>query len=111
MLLSELIAAVVVDVDGRKVGAVGDVRLVQDGPLLDPFGAALRVEGLVAGRNGLATRLGYHRGDVVGPRLLAKLFRAVEGSSRYVPWDVVERVEDGHVHLSVRSTDLSPLSG
>jgi sporulation protein YlmC with PRC-barrel domain len=111
MLLSELIAAVVVDVDGRKVGAVGDVRLVQDGPFLEPFGAALRVEGLVAGRNGLATRLGYHRGDVGGPWLLAKLFRVLERRARYVPWDVVQRVEDDIVHLSVRSSALSPLSG
>ena len=71
MLLSELIAAVVVDVEGNEVGAVGDVRLVQDGPFVDPFGAAFRVEGLVAGGHALATRLGYHRGDVVGPRLLA----------------------------------------
>lgn len=110
MLLSELIAAIVVDVEGRGVGTVGDVRLVQDGPYLDPFGAAFRVEGLVAGRQGLATRLGYHRGNVIGPSLLAKVFRAIERRARYVPWDAVDRVEDGVVHLSVRSSTLSPLS-
>ena len=110
MLLSELISAVVVDVEGNEVGAVGDVRLVQDGPYLDPFGAAFRVEGLVAGGHALATRLGYHRGDVVGPRLLALAFRALEARARYVPWAAVDRVEDGRVHLSVRSRDLSPLS-
>ena len=50
MSLSELIAAVVVDVEGNEVGAVGDVRLVQDGPFLDPFGAAFRVRWMLSRR-------------------------------------------------------------
>jgi hypothetical protein len=107
MILSELLAATVVDVDGRSVGSVGDVCLVQDGPYLDPFGAALRVDGLVAGRHGLATRLGFRRGNVTGPWPVRALFRSLESRARYVSWDQVAAFEDGVVRLSVRSTELA----
>ena len=42
MRLSELLHAPVVDADGTELGSIEDVRLAQDGPLLMPFGAALR---------------------------------------------------------------------
>jgi len=106
MRLSELIAATVVDVDGQSVGGVGDVRLVQDGPYQEAFGAALRVEGLVAGRHGLAARLGYDRGDVKGPWLLWTVFRRSESRARYVAWEQVAEIRDGVVHLSVRADAL-----
>jgi hypothetical protein len=111
MQLSELIAARVVDVDGRKVGTVGDVRLIQDGPYLEAFGAALRVEGIIAGRHGLATRLGYHRGDVTGPWLLRTLFRRIEARAHYIPWPHVQRIDQGVIHLNRPLHDLDPLPG
>ena len=45
MRLSDLLGADVVDEAGRHAGRVHDVRLVQDGPLVGSFGAALRVDG------------------------------------------------------------------
>jgi hypothetical protein len=106
MRLSELIASTVVDVAGEPIGGVGDVRLVQDGPYQEAFGPALRVEGLVAGRQGLAARLGYDRGDVKGPWLLRTLFRRSEARARYVAWEQIAEIRDGVVHLSVRADAL-----
>ena len=70
MRIGELLHSTVVDADGKRLGSIDDVRLVQDGPYLEGFGAALRVDGLVVGRGGLAVRLGYHRHGVRGPALL-----------------------------------------
>jgi hypothetical protein len=61
---SELIRARVVDRDGVDMGRVEDLRVVQDGPLLDGFGAALRLDGVVVGKATLAVRLGYDRHDL-----------------------------------------------
>ena len=49
MNLSDLLHSHVLDADGISLGSVDDVRMVQDGPLLLPFGAAFRVEGLMVG--------------------------------------------------------------
>lgn len=108
MLLSELLHSHVVDADGRDVGSVDDVRLVQDGPLLLPFGAAFRVEGVVVGHRAVGMRLGYQRSDMKGPWLLATLFRRLERRARYVPWDDVVSWEDDVVRIRVRRDELEP---
>ncbi|MDQ1374192.1 MAG: hypothetical protein QOJ09_1530 [Actinomycetota bacterium] len=107
MRLSDLLHSTVVDADGREVGTVDDVRLVQDGPTVANFDAALRVEGLVVGGGALGLRLGYHRAGVTGPWLLKALFTWLERRARYVPWDDVTSWEDDIVHLRT-STDLFP---
>jgi hypothetical protein len=104
--MAELLHTKVVDVDGVEVGGVDDVRLVQDGPLLEGFGAALRVEGLVVGRGGLAVRLGFHRHGVTGPALVRKLFVSIERRARYVEWASVESWEDETIRLRVRADDI-----
>jgi hypothetical protein len=90
MNLSDLVRCPVVDVTGTPLGRVEDVLLVQDGPLLLPFGAALRVDGLIVGKHSIGTRLGYNREGVKGPWLLRTIFSALERRTRYVPWDAVE---------------------
>jgi hypothetical protein len=104
--MSELLRSTVTDVDGVVMGCIDDVRLVQDGPLLEGFGAALRVEGLVVGRGGLAVRLGFHRHGVTGPILLRKLFVAIERRARYVDWQSVEYWQGDAVRLRVRAADV-----
>jgi hypothetical protein len=106
MRMGELLRSVVVDVDGRRVGRVHDLRLVQDGPALAGFGPALRLDGLVVGRGSLAIRLGYHRAGVTGPFLLGRVFRALEGRARYVPWDRVSDRAEHQLTLSCRLDDL-----
>jgi hypothetical protein len=109
MLLSELLNARVVDVDGKDLGLVEDVRLVQDGPLLLPFGAALRVTGVIVGRGALGIRLGYYRGGVQGPWLLRMIFERLERRARYVNWDDVANWDGDTVRLTRRADDLGPI--
>jgi hypothetical protein len=106
MRLSELLRAKVVDTSGNDLGSVDDVLLVQDGPMLAPFGAALRVEGLVVGRGAVGARLGYHRGAVDGPWLLRVLFRALERRARYVRWEQVESWDGEVVRIAGRGEEL-----
>jgi hypothetical protein len=112
MRLSELLGTEVRDVDGVRVGRVHDVRLVQDGPLLGSFGAALRVDGLVVGqggRNGVAVRLGYHRQRVNGPYVLNRLVLAMERGARFVPWSAVDHVDRDVVRVGSRIDELPRL--
>ena len=106
MRISDLLRSRVVDLDGRELGSVDDVHLVQDGQLLPNFGAALRVAGLVVGRGGLGVRLGYHRAGVRGPWPIKAMFNRVERRARYVSWDQVAAWEEGTVRLSVGADDV-----
>ena len=95
MRLSDLLGRPVVDADGRRLGEVKDVRLVQDGPYVEGFGQQLRVEGLLVGGGALGTRLGITRVDLRGPWPLTALVRRLERGSRYVLWGDVAG-HDGH---------------
>jgi hypothetical protein len=108
MLVSDVLGAKVVDRDGSTVGVVADVRLVQDGPLIEGFGNALRVDGFVVGREGAALRLGYIRGGVRGPWPLRALASLIEGRARVVRWSDVERVGDDY-RVQSRRDDLPRL--
>ena len=105
-LLSELLRSEVVDSDGRKLGSVDDVRLVQDGPILPGFGAALRVDGLVVGAGSLAVRLGYHRQRVKGPALLEAIFGRLERRAHFVPWELVAEWDGSVVRLGRPVSDV-----
>jgi sporulation protein YlmC with PRC-barrel domain len=107
MRLSELLGCTVFDAAGDKVGGVNDVRLVQDGPYVEGFGAGLRVEGIVAGKGKVGERLGYHRGGVEGPWILKTVFSRLERRGQYISWDKVERIDDAVIHLNVAKAELS----
>jgi len=109
MRLSDLLHSTVVDRDGHEVGSVEDVRLVQDGPLIEGFGAALRVEGLLIGGGTLSVRLGYHRKRVRGPVLLRALFTALERRAHYAAWEQVASHGEGTVQLRCPVSDLPRL--
>jgi hypothetical protein len=104
--ISELFHSDVVDVAGTRLGSVDDVRLVQDGPLIAGFGAALRVDGLVVGRGGIAVRLGYHRHRVKGPALVKAIAAALERRALFVPWADVDSWDGELVRLRVGRADL-----
>ena len=87
--LSELLRSRVVSSDGYTVGRVIDVRVVQDGPLLEGLVAAPRVELLAVGRAALGLRLGYHPESARPPWLLRVLFAALARGVVYVRWDDV----------------------
>jgi hypothetical protein len=110
MRLSDLLHCRVVDADGRSLGSIDDVRLVQDGPVNAGFDAGLRVDGLVVGRGALGLRLGYHRADVQAPWLLRVLFTRLERRAHFVPFDDVATWGDDTVRLRTREADLTRLT-
>jgi hypothetical protein len=83
--LSELLDRSVVTADGRSLGKVRDVRLVQDGPILaGGTQAALRVEAVIVSRGWRGVRLGYLRGEVRGPWVLRAIFGRLERPARAI---------------------------
>ena len=107
--LSDLLHLEAFDADGRHVGHVHDVRLVQDGPLQGLVGQAFRVDGLLVGGSAAAVRLGFHRKNVTGPWPLTAIFHRLERRIRYVPWHQVAGWDDEQLHLSCRADELGPL--
>jgi hypothetical protein len=104
--LTDLLDAEVVDAAGASAGRVHDVRLVQDGPLVGPFGAALRVDGLVVGGMAVGARFGYERRGMRGPWPLRLLLRWLRRDGRFVAWSLVRAVEQGRIHIAGAATDL-----
>jgi sporulation protein YlmC with PRC-barrel domain len=107
MRLSELLDSEVLDADGRAIGHVHDVRMVQDGPIQGTFGAALRVQGLIVGRPALGARLGLDRAGVKGPWILKAFFRAIR-TDLYVEWERVRSIEPERILIRSRERDLVP---
>jgi sporulation protein YlmC with PRC-barrel domain len=101
MRLSSLLDVEVFDEDGRSIGTVLDVRMVQRGPMLASFGAALQIESLVVGPGALGARLGYDRGPTKGPWPLRELFHALHRSTRTVPWDALRAVQPQRIDIAV----------
>jgi sporulation protein YlmC with PRC-barrel domain len=99
MRLSELLDSEVIDRNGERVGHVHDVRLIQDGPSLGVWGAALRLEALAVGRGAIGKRLGVASPRMKGPWILKVLFARQRSSRVLVPWSRVQSIDDGRVHV------------
>jgi PRC-barrel domain protein len=106
MRLGDLIGSTVVDADDVEVGRVGDVWLTQDGPPAGPFGAALRVDALVMGRFGLASRAGYERDDMHGPAPIAWFLHRRTAHRPVVRWSDIAALEEGKVRMRGSLADL-----
>jgi hypothetical protein len=92
MRLSEILGKEVVTTDGRSLGHVHDVRLVQDGPVIAEWGAAFRVHELAVGRRSFGTRLGYDRGEVDAPWLVKRVVGP--RPARHIPWSAIREHDD-----------------
>jgi sporulation protein YlmC with PRC-barrel domain len=99
--LTDLLDADVLDLRGRALGRVHDLRLVQDGPPLGNAGATFRVEGLVIGGSVFGARLGFARSEVRGPWLLKRLFLRVHADERFVPWSSVRAITEGRLFVDL----------
>jgi sporulation protein YlmC with PRC-barrel domain len=108
MRLSELIGKPVVDREGTALGYVADLRLVQDGPMLGPIGASLRVSGLVVVERRHLRLFGYERD--VGPWLVSIFIRRLARQIRYVAWDQIDEFGAGTVRLNVGGADVADLA-
>ena len=106
MRLSDLLGAEVVDEAGGSAGRVHDVRLVQDGPLVGGFGAALRLDGLIVGRRAVGARLGYERGKMKGPLPVRLVAGWLHHDGRYVEWGRVRAIEPNRIVISGTVEDL-----
>jgi sporulation protein YlmC with PRC-barrel domain len=107
MRLNELLGQRVVDAQGKQIGGVADVRLVQDGPLQSSMQSALRVDGLVVVEKHATQLMGYERH--VGPALLRWLVHRRLGDVWYLPWKDIERISDGVVRTRGGRAGLVPL--
>jgi PRC-barrel domain len=107
MRASELLGTPVVDESGDELGYVADIRLVQDGPMIGPYGASLRVEGFVVVRRRHIRLLGYERD--VGPSLVRAVVRRLTGEVRFVEWGRVLSVDESFVTVRVPSDGLPHL--
>jgi hypothetical protein len=108
MRVSDLLGTPVLTAEGEALGAVRDVRLVQDGPYVEGFGHALRVAGVLTGPGTLAVRLGFSRASVRGPWPVAQLFRWRERRARYVRWDDVASWDGGTIRLRSGAEPVDP---
>jgi hypothetical protein len=78
--------------------------LVQDGPLLGSWGAALRLESLLVGTGSVGTRLGVRRPHVDRPWVVAVFFAR---RKRYVvPWEEIDDRDDERITLRCRRDEL-----
>jgi sporulation protein YlmC with PRC-barrel domain len=109
--LSDLHRSEVLDAAGIGLGHVHDVRLIQDGPPIGTFGAALRVHSLVVGAGGIGVHLGFGRGDVRGPWLIKTLFEYLHRDLYFVPWERVAAIEPDRVRLLDLASELSAEPG
>lgn len=106
MKLSELLGAEVIDPSGRALGKVHDVRVVQDGRVVTPFGASLRIDGFVVGKGWLGERFGFHRSTVHGPWMLKAFFEWRHRDARFVPWEAVTAVTPDRIHVDRGAGEL-----
>jgi sporulation protein YlmC with PRC-barrel domain len=97
--LSALLGVPVEDREGRELGSVHDVRLVQDGPEAGAFGSALTVRSLVVGPASLGTRLGFDRKDVKGPWPLLVAMRRLLRRGVLVDWTEVWSIEQERIRV------------
>ena len=105
MRLSELLGREVRDAGDRYVGTVADVVLVQDGPMLGPYAAALRLTGLIVVERRHVRLMGYER-DVM-PLGLRWLVRRLAGRVAHVPWEDVEAWDAPVLRLRTTGDRLS----
>jgi hypothetical protein len=102
MVLSDVLGTVVRAADGRVLGLVRDVRLIQDGPI-DGTTARLRVDALVVSPHSLGLRLGYHHGGLRSPWLVRTAVRLLNRHVYTVAWTDVETFDVATSGITLRA--------
>ena len=106
MKVSDLLRKQVTDGEGRSLGRVHDLYVIQDGPQRASGHAAFRVHGLAAGPFAIGTRLGYTTPPGVqptietrGPLPLRALFRMAHRHAIYIPWQDITDITDTTISI------------
>lgn len=105
MKASDLLGRRVFDAQGADLGAVTDLRCVQDGPLRGSM-AAPRVHVLIVSPRRVGSLLGYERRSHRGPWLIRVIVRRLHHRLIEVPWETVQ-LESDRITLTVTAADLS----
>jgi sporulation protein YlmC with PRC-barrel domain len=101
MRMSDLLGSEVLDARGTSLGGVHDIRLVQDGVPIGPFGASLRLQALLIGPTAIGARLGFERKDVRGPWPLRAAFVALHGRMQVATWERIASIEESRIRVRV----------
>jgi sporulation protein YlmC with PRC-barrel domain len=96
MILSDLLGSDAFDADGRRLGAVLDVRLEISGAPAQLLADTIVTGVLVSPRSRFST-WGYERRGEDGPFLVARMQRWLHRGSFLVAWDDVELVDRGRI--------------
>lgn len=107
MILTELLGSDAIDADGRRLGAVVDVRLEIAGAPRQLL-AETKVTGLLVSPRSRLSTWGYERGGANGPAIIAGFQRWLHRGMFLVAWSDVARVDEGRVVLRAGHTALDP---
>jgi len=107
MILTELLGSDAVDADGRRLGAVVDVRLEISGAPRQLL-AETKVTGLLVSPRSRLSTWGYERGGAYGPAVIALVQRWLHRGMFLVAWEDVARVDEGVVRLREDWSRLDP---
>ena len=101
MLLSELLDSTVLDKDGVRLGTVVDVRF-RRAARRGRHEGDLELIALIVSPHTHMSMYGYERGRMEGPAAIARGIGWLHRRSRIIPWECVQRVDEGTVVLGVR---------
>ena len=108
MILSDLLGSDAFDADGRRLGAVLDVRLEISGAPAQLLAQTV-VTGVLVSSHSRFSTWGYERRGEDGPFLIAWLQRRLHRGSFLVAWDDVELVDVGRVVFRAGYEQLDPM--
>jgi sporulation protein YlmC with PRC-barrel domain len=108
MILSDLLGSDAFEADGRRVGAVVDVRLEISGTPAQLLAATVVTGVLVSPRSRFST-WGYERRGETAPLLIARLQRWLHRGMFLVAWDDVELVDERRVVFRDRYERRDPM--
>ena len=108
MILSDLLGGDALDADGRRLGAIIDVRLEISGAPAQLLAETVVTGVLVSPRSRFST-WGYERRGEDGPLLIARLQQWLHRGSFLVAWDDVEMVDTGRLVFRAGYERLDPM--
>lgn len=105
MLLSDLLESEVRTPEGRMLGRIVDARF-RRGPRNGAQEGTLQLIALIASPRTRLAFFGYERGRMDSPAIIDGILRWMHRGSRVIPWECVQRVDEGSVLLNCDPPDI-----